>query len=532
MDWQNILKGVIKREDVIKAAKEAIEGEHREWEVTHFSYLYSSLGRGMVSLRVKKRDGGSDIACLVESEDIRLDSILDKVKGEFGRSENLDAYKKRVVESVKPTFRSLNWFYEVIEPIDEIIDIGAGFEIIGDSTNQYTILSSSLKSSGCYEVRTYEGYSICIEIDERKPAGDNLLGLALGLLNDESTSESVEGLTDYMSDWQELQCQVCGHFNEFSISDEGYQCENCTATTQLTDIRFEPRFQADEEVQDEEGPNGVFNPHFRHVVGDMFLQENKLFRLKFPNEYDLTVRGDPESILEDTDNDKIFISNNMLYDEDGDEMGLYEVREILSEDVDFIKFIVKYLEEDMYEVYDYLEYVNLGGDLWSDRKGGYLGDDGNFTDNIEEIYNLSEMSEEEFIMNAIEEWELPEDNVLGLFDYKKDGEYWIKWNGKKYELVNGEMVEQDEGGITKNLSSKSVLPINMKWTDYLRKTSNTKSEDWESALKSFISDGKKLGIPLSVMELLKLAKEATTSQSEGFETLHRPTFSEEEEEDV
>jgi len=35
-----------------------------------------------------------------------------------------------------------------------------------------------------------------------------------------------------------------------------------------------------------------------------------------------------------------------------------------------------------------------------------------------------------------------------------------------------------------------------------------------------------------VMELLKLAKEATTSQSEGFETLHRPTFSEEEEEDV
>jgi len=141
------------------------------------------------------------------------------------------------------------------------------------------------------------------------------------------------------------------------------------------------------------------------------------------------------------------------------------------------------------------------------------------------------MSEEDFIMNAIEEWEFTEDNVLNLFDYEEDGEYWTK-DGKRYELVDGEMVEQDEGGITKNLSSKSVLPINMKWTDYLRKTSNTKAEDWESALKSFISDGKKLGIPLSVMELLKLAKEATTSQSEGFETLHRPTFSEEEEEDV
>ena len=150
---------------------------------------------------------------------------------------------------------------------------------------------------------------------------------------------------------------------------------------------------------------------------------------------------------------------------------------------------------------------------------------------IEEIYNLSEMSEEEFIMNAIEEWDLDESDVLVLFDYVGVGEYWTK-DGKNYKLVGGEMVEEDEGEITKNLSSKSVLPINMKWTDYLRKTSNTKAEDWESALKSFISDGKKLGIPLSVMELLKLAKEATTSQSEGFETLHRPTFSEEEEEDV
>ncbi len=137
--------------------------------------------------------------------------------------------------------------------------------------------------------------------------------------------------------------------------------------------------------------------------------------------------------------------------------------------------------------------------------------------------------ENKFINFAEEYYDM--ELILNTLEYEKDGEYWTR-DGQIYELVDGEMIERDEDEITKNLSSKAVLPINMKWTDYLKKTSKTEAGDWESALKSFISDGKKLGIPLSVMELLKLAKEATTSQSEGFETLHRPTFSEEEEEDV
>ena len=83
----------------------------------------------------------------------------------------------------------------------------------------------------------------------------------------------------------------------------------------------------------------------------------------------------------------------------------------------------------------------------------------------------------------------------------------------------------------KSLSSSAGLGYNMKWVDYLKKSSSEDVIDWETALKSFISEGKKLGIPLSVMDILKLAKEVTTSQSEGFETLHKPTFGEEEEDD-
>ena len=106
-------------------------------------------------------------------------------------------------------------------------------------------------------------------------------------------------------------------------------------------------------------------------------------------------------------------------------------------------------------------------------------------------------------------------------------------DGKPSELTEPEDSESGPYGMYKQkyLSSKGTNGVNMKWVEYLKK-SPTDEEDWENSLKSIISEGKKLGVPLSVMELLKLAKEATTSQSEGFETLHRPTFDEEEEEDV
>jgi len=106
-------------------------------------------------------------------------------------------------------------------------------------------------------------------------------------------------------------------------------------------------------------------------------------------------------------------------------------------------------------------------------------------------------------------------------------------DGKPPELTEPEDSESGPYEMYKQkyLSSKGTNGVNMKWVEYLKK-SPTDEEDWENSLKSIISEGKKLGVPLSVMELLKLAKEATTSQSEGFETLHRPTFDEEEEEDV
>ena len=47
----------------------------------------------------------------------------------------------------------------------------------------------------------------------------------------------------------------------------------------------------------------------------------------------------------------------------------------------------------------------------------------------------------------------------------------------------------------------------MTWEDYLKAISDEDISDWEVALKAFTKKGKELGIPLSVMDLLKKAME-------------------------
>jgi len=320
-------------------------------------------------------------------------------------------------------------------------------------------------------VETEEGYNICIEIDGAKPVGDNILVLTMALLNDETARNEIQGIDDYLNRTGEVECMICGNYEQVAFGDynDVFRCDDCGAVSEIEQINFAPGFSAEVIVLDAEGPDGTFDPQYNHAYDDKFYQGNKLFTLSDPENYKLFVDGDYNAIMDETVVEGIYsVMGLELYSEDGYPMDILTVYNYISDENEFINF-------------------------------------------AEEYYDM------ELILNTLE--------------YEKDGEYWVK-DGKNYKLVDGEMVEEDEGEITKNLSSKAVLPINMKWTDYLKKTSKTEAGDWESALKSFISDGKKLGIPLSVMELLKLAKEATTSQSEGFETLHRPTFSEEEEEDV
>lgn len=463
MGWKNILKTFI-RESWVKFFDEHINPQLKGWKIVPFW------------------SGDVVFESLTENLSIRGRTPIEIFTYQNPKDQNNRITRGGInltLELLEPSIRSLDWFLEVTKNLDVEYD-GEFITVTGESSSRYTIMSHQLKSSGCYEVETEEGYNICIEIDGAKPVGDNIIALTMALLNDETARNEIQGIDDYLSRTGDVECLICGKDEQIEFGDDNvtFRCDECGAESQIEQINFAPGFSAEIVVLDAEGPDGTFDPQYNHAYDDKFYQGNKLFTLFDPENYELFVEGDFNAIISETDVEGIYqIEHGLqLYSEDGYEM-------------------------DIETVYDYIRNEN------------------EFINFAEEYYDM------ELILNTLE--------------YEKDGEYWTK-DGQIYELQLVQeahrdyylMIERDKDEITKNLSSKAVLPINMKWTDYLKKTSKTEAGDWESALKSFISDGKKLGIPLSVMELLKLAKEATTSQSEGFETLHRPTFSEEEEEDV
>ena len=66
----------------------------------------------------------------------------------------------------------------------------------------------------------------------------------------------------------------------------------------------------------------------------------------------------------------------------------------------------------------------------------------------------------------------------------------------------------------------------MKWMEFLKKSDTTR-EDWDSAIKSFIEEGKKLGVPLDIISLLKEVGAMTTSSSDASAVIN-PTFGEDD----
>ncbi len=69
----------------------------------------------------------------------------------------------------------------------------------------------------------------------------------------------------------------------------------------------------------------------------------------------------------------------------------------------------------------------------------------------------------------------------------------------------------------------------MKWMEFLKKSDTTR-EDWNSAIKSFIDEGKRLGVPLDIISLLKEAGAMTTSSSDANAVIN-PTFGDDEDDE-
>ncbi len=438
-----------------------------------------------------------------------------------------------------------------------------GFDVVGKSGVKYFVRTDRTKQSRCSEVYVGKRKDIlCIEMENRTlPIGDNIASLISVLLEDnnpaligseESSDEQeplLEGLRDVVRGGGSYKCILCETENYATVKDTNeddiFSCKECGVESILT-ITYEPLmsiYQDDLRLQilndsgertfidDLRGYNSIFNYHGKTVDG-VEVDFIKRTQTGYPNsaiQY-LTMEKDGDgkigilgylSSTEKIEDAKILSDEyGLLVELDKGQIAkgspIYNaenLRELMPRYKDFSLFTNTTIKGFLQNTYletgarmsQFLELIH------KIHGTAILGLAVETVYDIEPNYDISKIKEDTNMLNL--SW----DNAV--------------LNGN-YELIQGKPDDSAyEFYKQKDLSSKYDLPLIMKWEDYLKKSGDN-VDDWESALKSFIADGKKLGIPLSVMELLKLAKEATTSQSEGFETLHRPTFSEEEEEDV
>jgi DNA-directed RNA polymerase subunit RPC12/RpoP len=438
-----------------------------------------------------------------------------------------------------------------------------GFDVVGKSGVKYFVRTDRTKQSRCSEVYVGKRKDIlCIEMENRTlPIGDNIASLISVLLEDnnpaligseESSDEQeplLEGLRDVVRGGGSYKCILCETENYATVKDTNeddiFSCKECGVESILT-ITYEPLmsiYQDDLRLQilndsgertfidDLRGYNSIFNYHGKTVDG-VEVDFIKRTQTGYPNsaiQY-LTMEKDGDgkigilgylSSTEKIEDAKILSDEyGLLVELDKGQIAkgspIYNaenLRELMPRYKDFSLFTNTTIKGFLQNTYletgarmsQFLELIH------KIHGTAILGLAVETVYDIEPNYDISKIKEDTDMLNL--SW----DNAV--------------LNGN-YELIQGKPDDSAyEFYKQKDLSSKYDLPLIMKWEDYLKKSGDN-VDDWESALKSFIADGKKLGIPLSVMELLKLAKEATTSQSEGFETLHRPTFSEEEEEDV
>ena len=514
MDWENILKiryTTVDPNPYLKTLGWEIDLSLIQTSIFNGTLTYTSLSTGRM-IKTYNLSGGGVIQHQGKSDEEVTEAIKPKLKA-FARS-------MEFAEEYVDSHSDIQWNQKNI------------ISIIGKSKNSYYIDTTYLDHTGCYSVTTSENYNICIVMGRSKmlPAGDNLLTLILALHNDVDAKSEIEGLRDYLSrNILNLDCYFCdtpftydikvGHVEDRLAEAEAAgepitdpKCEECGAYQAVVEIKFEPTI--DYNHYSYVNRLGFGTPrvikHWDDIkykkVGEknIFIKEhyypggNSRYRA-FENEGESYISNEKGVYLEEVKIlGKDFRKGAMV--EGSPTILFYDKEGRRINDTELIKYALG--KERNFNLDDYIKgFESFAGHLKFRilteffRLVPVIG-----TDGIYETVGIPKY----------------------IHIHEENGKYTISEvdNPDTYEFYKSQ----------KNLSSIEILSTNMKWTDYLKKSSGN-NQDWESALKSFISEGKKLGIPLTVMELLKLAKEATTSQSEDFETLHRPTFSEEEEEE-
>jgi len=471
---------------------------------------------------------GKDYSSLTEVKTGRqIASVIPPLRRTLETGQRKDELEKWI-----DTFtRSMEFVSSIVDSNSEIVWEKNNVSVTGTSGKGYNIKTTEMQGDECYLVTTQkEDFKICIVLSEVLSAGDNLGGLILTLLDDKSSSEHIEGIYDYLNENTYIECP----FDEEKIkvdteSREG-KCPNCQASynIDIEDISFEPNFRVDSEFYVDPINTDKFRLGRLSHYSITYDKKSELFYTSSsfevdPHRYNSDwVKPDDWNFSEDVVTKQrgiafkvgeppFFIAMNAN--------PLVDVRFGMSEakvfgDVTLYKDGMELTSRGIAKIvkketgYEGVKFIKTLFDFLVDYPHYYTGYKFPFILGFEETEHKNVFKTKFGTLEII----LQPDNTHTVKNVA---------NPDTYEFYKSQ----------KNLSSIAILDNNMKWTEYLKKSSTDSMENWEIALKSFIEEGKKIGVPLSVMKILQLAKEATTSQSEGFETLHRPTFSEEEEEE-
>ena len=267
---------------------------------------------------------------------------------------------ENVKEVLAPTLRSLDWLNKIIEQMGNKVEVrpfrGGQINVTGTGST-YSIFSTQL-NDGCYEVETPEGYDICIVDRSEKPMGDVMVSLILALANDEQTAQEIEGIEEYLYGGVDVDCQICGNSMYVSWGEKEVQCEECGLIYNVASVRFQPSADVELEQESIVSPKGDrYNAYQIEYMDDGWWKtDDYLFNLK--TEETVQVDSTGQAIVEHHSGIWFGSGDTLLYDEDGDEMPVDEVWDIINNEGDFLDLVYREsnVEPDESEVAELLGY--------------------------------------------------------------------------------------------------------------------------------------------------------------------------------
>ena len=372
---------------------------------------------------------------------------------------------ENVKEVLAPTLRSLDWLIEIIQQMSNKVKVEKEIINVTGEYSTYTIYSSRM-NGGCYEVESEEGYDICIVDKSEKPMGDIMVSLILALANDEKASEEIEGLEDYLRGGSDEDCDICENSIYVGWGSSEVQCDTCGLTYTVNSVTFQPTVEIEMEPDTIVSPKGNrYSPYqieYIHNMGDGWWKtDDYLFNYKTDETMNIDSTG--EVIYEHHSGIWFGSGDTLLYDEDGDEMPVDEVWDIINNEGDFLDLVYREsnVEPDESEVAELLGYEATTDANYTKDGKYFTFDESDYFQEVEKPeVEKSDMSWKSIIKKNIQPVNMMLKDYFAAVSYGKNYEVIPLGNQYNDEAMSVMFVNKNEQNIVGRIDVSGISGIN------------------------------------------------------------------------